>query len=293
MVWTGAQPGRVAFAKEPDPSQFDMPSFRNLAKSSIVFLLGENSKPRRILGGLARGYRLDVSPSEHLSYLLGTNEPHLQKAIRQFVSPGCVAYDIGANLGYVSLSLAKRVGSRGRVIAFEPFPQSIANFRKNIEINSIENIRLLEFAASDHAGEVAIRVLENPSTASLVWHRENASAKQFTIRAVRIDDLVEAGDIPFPNFVKIDVEGAEASVLQGMRRTIAAARPILFVECSEIGREKSWHLLKELGYRCESAITRKKIERFEDYLHSDFLWLPGTGDANYRRNTTSAASPAR
>jgi len=95
---------------------------RRFAKSCAVLLLGKETKPRRILSGLASGYRISVSPAEKLSYLLGLDEPHLQKAIRQFVAAGDTVYDIGANLGYVSLSLAKRVGPQGRVIAFEPIP---------------------------------------------------------------------------------------------------------------------------------------------------------------------------
>jgi hypothetical protein len=81
-------------------------------------------------------------------------------------------------------------------------------------------------------------------------------------------------EIAYPKFVKIDVEGAESYVLRGMRGTIAASQPILFVECSEIGREVAWQLLCELGYRCQSAITRKWVNSFEDYRHADFLWLP-------------------
>jgi FkbM family methyltransferase len=247
---------------------------RNLIRSLLVLLLGREQKPRRILGGLACGYRINVSPAENLSYLLGTNEPHLQRVIRQFVAAGDVVYDIGANIGYVSLSLAKRVGPQGRVIAFEPFPRSIAAFSKNIEINSLGNVQLLEFAASDHAGTAAIRLLENPATASLVWHRDNPAASEVLVRTVPIDTLVDAGELPHPKFVKIDVEGSEGEVLHGMRKTIAGARPILFIECSELGREKSWKLLTELGYRCQSAITHKATETFEEYRHSDFLWLP-------------------
>jgi FkbM family methyltransferase len=249
-------------------------SARTLAKSCITFLLGKEPKPRRILGGLASGYRIHISPAENLSYLLGTNEPHLQKAIRQYVSAGDTVYDIGANIGYVSLSLAKRVGPSGAVIAFEPIPQNIKAFRKNIALNPIENVRLLEYAASDRAGDAVIRLVENSATASLVWHRNNPAATEFSIHTVAIDELVERGELAHPNFVKIDVEGAEGFVLQGMQRTIAAARPVLFVECSDAGRAQAWKLLTELNYRCQSAITRQPVNTFEQYRHSDFLWLP-------------------
>jgi FkbM family methyltransferase len=247
---------------------------RNFVRSCIVLLLGQKSEPRRILSGLARGYRMCVSPADNLSYLLGTNEPHLQKVIREYVAAGDTVYDIGANVGYVSLSLAKRVGPQGSVIAFEPIPQNIAAFRNNVAINGITNVQLLECAASDHAGEALIRLAENPSTASLVWHRNNSSATELSIRTVSVDDLVETGELAYPKFVKIDVEGAEAQALCGMRRTLAAARPVLFVECSEAGREQAWHLLVDLQYRCQSAITRRDIHTLEEYRHSDFIWLP-------------------
>jgi FkbM family methyltransferase len=251
-----------------------MSSLRSLAKSCVVLLLGSESKPRTILRGLASGYRICISPAEQLGYLLGTDEPHLQKAIRNHVAAGDTVYDIGANVGYVSLSLAKRVGPTGCVISFEPIPRNADAFRQNIEINGITHVRLLNLAASDKPGEAVIRMAENPSTASLVWHRNDPSATELRIQTASVDDLVEAGEFGYPKFVKIDVEGAEGCVLQGMRRTIAATRPVLFVECSEAGREPAWRLLGELNYRCQSAITGKLVTTFEQYRHSDFLWLP-------------------
>jgi FkbM family methyltransferase len=198
----------------------------------------------------------------------------LQRIIRKYVAPGDAVYDIGANMGYVSLSLAKLVGERGRVIAFEPIPRNVELFRRNIEDNQLANVQLLAVAASDKCGEAVIRVVENPSTASLVWHRDNPAAVGLVIKTVVIDDLVDMGDLPEPTFVKIDVEGAEGQVLKGMRRTVAKARPIVFVECSDAGRETTWPLLSELGYRCQSAITRRWVSAFDNYRHADFLWLP-------------------
>jgi FkbM family methyltransferase len=218
---------------------------------------------------------MNISPAEKLGYLLGTDEPHLQKAIRKYVVAGDTVYDIGANVGYVSLSLAKRVGTGGRVIAFEPIPTNAQAFRQNIEINGIKNVQLLKLAASDKSGEAVIRMNENPATASLVWHRNEPTAIELHVHTAAIDELVEAGEFGLPSFVKIDVEGAEGFVLQGMRRTIATARPVLFVECSDIGREQTWQLLGELNYHCYSAITGKPVRNFEQYRHSDFLWLPG------------------
>jgi FkbM family methyltransferase len=254
------------------------PAIRSLAKSCAVLLLGRETRPRKIVRGLASGYRICVSPTDHLGYLLGTTEPHLQRIIRQYVAVGDTVYDIGANIGYVSLALAKSVGPSGQVIAFEPIPKNVQYFRESIEINGLTNVQLLEFAASDQRGEAVIRIAGNLSTASLVWHRHDPSATQLTISTVQIDQLVESGSLAYPKFVKIDVEGAEGSVLKGMQRTVAAAKPILFIECSEAGRQATWTLLRDLGYQCQSAITRKPIDSFEAYRHSDFLWLPSAAN---------------
>jgi FkbM family methyltransferase len=172
------------------------------------------------------------------------------------------------------LSLAKRVGSKGHVFAFEPVPQNLHLLRTNIENNQLSNVRVFDVAVSDRRGEAIIRIAENLATASLVWHKDDGGAVELVIKTVIIDDLIEAGDLPIPSFIKIDVEGAEGPALLGMHRTLAAAKPVLFIECSDTGRETAWKLLSGLGYRCKSAITGKGIDLYDEYRHSDFLWLP-------------------
>jgi FkbM family methyltransferase len=251
-----------------------MSAIKALTKSCILAVWGKDPGPRRILRGIPAGYRLFVTPAENLSYLVGTAEPALQRAIRKYVSPGDTVYDIGAYIGYVSLSLAKRVGPSGQVFAFEPVPRNIEAVRRNIELNHLDNIKLLEFAASDQRGEATIRIADNSSMASMVWHQENASADKITIQTVEVDALIDDGQLGVPTFVKIDVEGAEGKVLTGMRRTVTKCKPVIFLECSDAGRETTWPLLCGFGYQCFVANSLQPVTSFEAYRHNDFLWLP-------------------
>ncbi len=251
-----------------------MSTIRNIAKSCAVLVMGRKCRSRKILWGLASGYWISVSPAENLGYLLGTDEHYLQRAIRRYVVAGDTAYDIGAHIGYVSLSLAKQVGQGGHVIALEPFPRSVVLLRANIANNSLSNVQVFDVAAWDRCGEAVIRIVENFATASLVWHKNDRSAIEYKVKTMALDDLLEANGLPKPNFVKIDVEGAEGAVLSGMHRTITTTKPVLFIECSDAGRDTTWPMLRQLGYQCQSAITGKWVHAFEEYRHSDFLWLP-------------------
>src|SRR5258708_12337188 len=105
-----------------------MSAIRTIAKACAVLVWGRDLKPRRILRGLASGYRIWASPGDNLGYLLGTDEPHLQRVIRKYVGAGDTVYDIAANVSYVSLSLPRQVRTAGHVIAFEPVPRSIESF---------------------------------------------------------------------------------------------------------------------------------------------------------------------
>src|SRR5215467_1853209 len=163
-----------------------MSKIRKLAKLACLLVMGTECRPRRILRGLPSGYRIKVSPAEHLSYLLGTAELHLQKAILRFVHPGDIVYDVGANLGYVALSLSKQVGPSGKVAAFEPVPQNLRFLRENIESNQLANIEVFDVAVSDTEGEALIRITENLAMASLIWHTQNSACIQHSTRTIAI-----------------------------------------------------------------------------------------------------------
>lgn len=236
--------------------------------------MGRETRPRKILRGMAAGYSMDVSPAKNLGYLLGTYEPHLTRVIRKFVRPGQTVYDIGAYLGYVTLLLARTVGPQGRVVSFEAIPETAEILKHNVALNRIDNVQVLNYAACDITGEVVFRIPESSGMASMAWHRHDTGVREVVVAAVQLDQQVSSGALPAPQFVKIDVEGAEALVLAGMKATIQSARPVIFLECSDKGRELSWELLRGLGYSCASAVSRMPIHSFEKYRHDDFVWQP-------------------
>ena len=112
-------------------------------------------------GGLA-GYKLSLDLQREKDYWLGTYELYLQAALREIVRPGMVAYDVGANIGYISLLLAKAVGESGRVYAFEALPHNLERLRANLGLNTARGrIEVVEAAVVEATHPV--RFLVGPS----------------------------------------------------------------------------------------------------------------------------------
>ncbi len=91
-------------------------------------------------GGL-QGLSLSLDLQQEKDYWLGTYEPDLQAAIAELVKPGMRVYDVGANIGYISLLLARRVGETGHVYAFEALPANLERLRLNLELSGLAQTR--------------------------------------------------------------------------------------------------------------------------------------------------------
>lgn len=169
------------------------------------------------------------------SYAFGTYEPEVVQTIQRIVRPGWTAVDIGANIGYVTLLLAKLVGPQGRVIAFEPLPENFQVLQENIGLNAYLNVSLEPNAVMDKPGSVRLyRQREHCLTGTA--STASGSGAGLEVPAVSLDGyLEERGD--HVQFVKIDVEGAEGAVLNGMRRVLAEDHPVVLVELHGEGPE--------------------------------------------------------
>lgn len=205
-----------------------------------------------------------VVESGGLVYYLGSFETEKTRLFKNLIQKGNVVYDIGAHVGYFSLFLGELVGEAGRVLAFEPNPVNVEYLRQHLDMNGICNVDVFEFALSDENGESFFINKKDTSTGCL------SSSGDMWVETYTVDYLVDSGTVPPPDYIKIDVEGAELLVLKGARRTLEKHMPSIFLathgpdlkyDCMEF--------LETLGY-CFRPESKK-----DQGLGKDFFAYPG------------------
>jgi FkbM family methyltransferase len=165
-------------------------------------------------------------------YALGTSEPHVQRFLAVNLRAGQVFYDVGANVGFLTLVGARAVGHSGRVYSFEPLPDNVAAMKHNVGLNRLSQVEIIEAAVADESGSSEFAI--GTSTTGRLGTSDGATEnRHLLVRTVSLDDAVnEIGFAP-PDVVKIDVEGAESRVLSGMASVISAFRPVILCEIHE------------------------------------------------------------
>jgi FkbM family methyltransferase len=212
---------------------------------------GPMSVPPGTLGG---GLLLDMKgiPLSHAhlgSLAYGNLEQSVQEAMLRHLGHGGVFYDIGANIGFFALLAGHMSGyGVGHVYAFEPTPDNAAEIRSNVVLNGLPNVEVVEKAVGAEHGTAQLQVVDDQSWSKLVAAGEHPFTERvMDIEVVAIDDLVADGFKP-PTVVKIDVEGFELPVLEGMRKTIAEHKPVIICELHDTHVEFV-EFMDEVGYR--------------------------------------------
>jgi len=175
-----------------------------------------------ILQGPLKGKKWFVS-SGVLEYYLGSYELNKVKLFQKHIQEGMVIYDIGAHVGYFSL-LAATLVKDGCVISFEPNRRNIDYLRQHIIINNYSNIFLKMIAISDKNNLALFKEGNENSTGKISKY-----GNLFVVTRT-IDSMVESGEIPSPNFMKIDVEGHEIYVLKGSSKTLRMHKPMISID---------------------------------------------------------------
>lgn len=159
----------------------------------------------------------------------GVHEPIETDFVKKNVTEGSIVLDIGANIGYYTLLLAKLVGEKGKVYSFEPEPYNFNLLKKNVETNGYENIILENAAVSNTGGKSKLFLSKGRSTHSLFTFK-NKTENSIDVNLIKLDEYFNNN--PLSNkisFVKLDVEGSELAAIQGMKSILEKNKQILLM----------------------------------------------------------------
>lgn len=191
----------------------------------------------------------------------------IEKALRK----GDTFLDIGANLGYYTLIVAKIVGDGGKVFAFEPEPNNFALLKRNAEMNGLKNVVLVQKAVSNKSGKTKLFLSEerNIFGGHSLYNNSWLNAKDFvTVDTITLDEFFKDYDSDI-EVIKMDIEGAEGLALQGMQNLLRKNKNVkIFTEFSPIGLEASpigpkeyLNMLLNFGFKIyEINEGKKKLE---------------------------------
>jgi FkbM family methyltransferase len=183
-------------------------------------------------------------------------EDRFHQALEAAVRPADVVWDIGANIGFYTQIFCDKVGAQGSVVAFEPFPESVAKIKERLSDCPWLRIENIALGDENTSGRLVL------SDASTTHHLASEKASEpdsqsIPVEVIRGDSICEHLGSP-PNVIKIDVEGFEEEVLNGLSQTLS--HPTLrgvFVEVH-------FHLLSQRGranapVRIEAMLREKGL----------------------------------
>lgn len=226
---------------------------RRMARDHLFRMLGD--APRTIDRGVGAGIRISASAS-NLGYAMGVSEPAVQEELQRALRPGMVFYDVGANVGFLTLIAARLVGAAGRVVAFEPLAANVQLLERNLELNATGNVSVVARALSAAPGRLRMTVPESSDSGTQAFLDPAADANGPEVEVSTLDGVIDELGLRPPDLVKIDVEGAELDVVIGMSETLRTVSPRLLIEIhdhrEDPRRETAIRdLLVPLGYRME------------------------------------------
>ncbi len=165
-----------------------------------------------------RGFEVpedNLLPLFKLPMFLGTYERDTVVLCGRLLRRGDVVMDVGAHAGYFTVLFARLVGPQGRVYAFEPHPRNFAVLTRNVRRRRLANVVLLNKAVADRDGVMSLHETAGSLGHSLVAVKPGS--RPTTVGVVSLDGFAEESGVAHVALVKVDVEGAEPEVFQGMR----------------------------------------------------------------------------
>lgn len=199
--------------------------------------------PMPVFSSQLKGMRLKVSPLMPGNLFFNDVEPQVHNVYNLFIKPGTVFFDVGANVGLHSYYVSRKFNDSS-VFAFEPLPANAAYIRSTVKLNNIKNITLTEKAVAEKKGTTYFDLSVNNHQGKIT-----TSNAGIIVKLTSIDIFINETGIK-PDFIKIDVEGAESLVMEGFKENISKIKPTIIIEVHDIEQsEKILTFFKPLGYK--------------------------------------------
>jgi len=249
----------------------------NLIRTGLNQAAPEGLSEITIAAGDNEGMHMLLDLKKEKDYWLGTYEPELQAAISDLVKPGQIVYDIGANIGFLTLLFTRRVGDQGHLYAFEALPTNVTRLIHNIELNALkERVTIIQAAVQDQSGPAEFLVAPSTGMGKVNGSAGRASIdyeQSIQVEGISIDDFIEDTGNLLPDIVKMDIEGGEVLALPGMVKLLHAHHPILLIELHGIeAAQITWALLRREGYRiCKMEPEYPQVERIQELDWKSYL----------------------
>jgi FkbM family methyltransferase len=193
------------------------------------------------------GYQVLVRPKEHMGAelrYLGAQAEHQEMAIiRRFIKPTDICFDIGANIGYYSLVLARLARE---IHAFEPVPLIHHLLATNLLLNGISNVIANHSAVGEITGETSFHIAADSAYSGFRDTNLVSPAETICIPVTRLDDYCTTRRVSRVDFLKIDVEGAESLVLDGARKVLKSRPRFMMIELADCVQEKYGSTVNEI-----------------------------------------------
>ena len=244
------------------------------------YLYSKGSTRQLIRNGIS--YILDISDTvDHFIYF-GFVDTAFDR-IMSYVKQDDVIFDVGANIGRFTLVFAS-LAKRGKIISYEPDPDSFSALKSNVEINKFANVKLINKALGDSQGNLNLfKVNPHNSGMNRIGLFDISEFDSIAISVDTLDKELEHLNLERLDIIKIDVEGFEHKILLGAENTIKRFRPILFIELvdenltdNDSSPDEVITWIKNQNYELFAASSMTRIENNVPFIkcHFDVICFP-------------------
>jgi FkbM family methyltransferase len=246
-------------------------------KSLVRTLLPRYHVPHKVMSGPLQGLRIVTSWHDYPAAICGYTERKLTDWLLENARPGETWLDVGANSGYTSLALCRRVGANGRVYAFEPALATAACLERTGRVNNFGQLVALPLALADAPAPTILRCTTDRGMIDSQMATDDPDAIA-QIMAVSLDAIWNGIAPPDPTIhgIKIDVQGMEVEALRGMEWTLARYQPKIILEIHrDVPRADVLSLLESCGYRDAPIPIDESLGEFLDpQTNANFVFQP-------------------